>query len=197
MEVNNIEYQTLLFYKDNNISLLPNKPGIYYWVYFPDIDPNLDTQKFIEEFTKYSSVSLSLPEKFKLYKFRAEVNELWFNDSDNSSLLGLSRGRSQELISYLSESIENRKAFMDYFKFLCFSRPFYVGMTEDLKNRLNSHVTGQGSDILENIELLNIKKNFIWISFQLYPTSMNSKLIKIHEEIYQRFVKPGLTKKFG
>jgi hypothetical protein len=49
----------------------------------------------------------------------------------------------------------------------------------------------------ENIELLNIKKNFIWISFQLYPTSMNSKLIKIHEEIYQRFVKPGLTKKFG
>ena len=73
MEVNNIEYQTLLFYKDNNISLLPNKPGIYYWVYFPDIDPNLDTQKFIEEFTKYSSVSLSLPEKFKLYKFKLLV----------------------------------------------------------------------------------------------------------------------------
>lgn len=197
MLVNDLQYQTLLLYLDNNISSIPNEPGIYYWVYFPDIDPSIELESFIFELKKYSSVSLSLPENFKHYKFKAEISEIWFDSSDDDCILGLSRSRSEELIQYLSESSENRKEFMVFFKQLCFARPFYVGMTEDLQNRLKSHLFGYGSEILESIELLNIRKNYVWISYNIYPNKMTSKMIKIHEEIYQRFVKPGLTKKFG
>jgi hypothetical protein len=197
LKVKDLEYQTFLYYSDNNISVIPVEQGIYYWVYFPDIDPCTSNENFVKMLKKFSSISLSLPEKFKHHKFQGEVNEIWFNENDENSILGLSRGRSEELVDYLNENENNRVEFMTFFRDLCFSRPFYVGMTENLQSRLSSHISGNGSEILNNIETLNIKKNYIWISYTIFPKNMNLKLIKIHEEIYQRFVKPGLTKKFG
>ncbi|MFD2891186.1 hypothetical protein ACFS5J_04070 [Flavobacterium chuncheonense] len=197
MKIKDLDYQTFLYYSDNNYNEIPQEKGIYYWVYYPDIDPKLSGDKFVEDLKKYSEVSLSLPEYFSDQKFHGMINEIWFDHTDENSVFGLSRKRSAQLIEYLNLSEHNRKNFVDFFKNLCFSRPFYVGMTENLKTRLSSHLAGTGSDILTNIESLNIKKNNIWISYSIFPEEFDSKLIKIHEEIYQRFVKPGLTKKFG
>lgn len=196
MTVNNINYSTLLFYADNRTSYITESSGIYYWVYFPDIDPNQDSENFLKELKFFSQIRLSLPEEFSKQKFQGKISEVWFDGKENR-LFGLNRSKTEHLVEYLKESSENRKEFMKFFKHLSFSRPFYVGMAQNLKTRLSSHISGHGSEILQILEDLKVKKNYVWIGYTHFETEIPDSLIKTHEAIYQKFVKPGLTKKFG
>ena len=191
---NNVTYYSLPFLLDypEDIS---EKEGIYYWVHYPDFNP--DTFLFEEIriiLERYSKTNISLSETSEQFKFKVEVGESSF--PSNNRLFGLSQEKEGNLILFLKTDKKNVKIFRDFFKDACLRRPFYVGKAINLRNRLKQHFTGK-SDLIKILSDKSIKLNNIWIGYQEITLTSEENLSNVFEEILQRIVKPGLTQRPG
>ncbi len=197
---NNIKFQQLSFlqkYYDDPKDGIPTKSGIYYWVYYPRFDSATITvpalRTLLEDFT---TKSLRYKEDIKgRYKYAVEVIEQGF--SENGALLGLSPSKTKDLIGFLNTSRINIDLFHKFFIEVCFSRPFYVGKANNLRDRLaKKHFKRVSSDVLNEIDNQKINYTNIWIGYKEIPLLSSGEHINvIFEEILSRTVKPGLTKK--
>ena len=197
---NGIIFQKLSWlqkYYDDPLNGIPSASGIYYWVYYPEFDPNAITDSdLLKLLGEYSAKSLKHTEELKgTYKYVAEIKEQGFRDSGH--LFGLSPSKSRLLTDFLSLNVSNKMLFNRFFVEVCFSRPFYVGKANDLRDRLaNNHFKRRSSTILQSIDDEKIGYSDIWVGTKEIPTlSTGEHLNNIFEEILSRTVKPGLTKK--
>lgn len=197
---NKIKFQKLSFlekYYDDPIDGIPITSGIYYWIYYPEFDPKTVTLPILENILEtFTKKTLRYKEGIKgKYKFTVEVTEQGFGD--NSTLFGLSPSKSKELIAFLSHDRTNIEIFHTFFIEVCFTRPFYVGKANNLRQRLaKKHFKKIDSEILEEVDKQGIDYTDIWIGYKelpILPTGENINVI--FEEILSRTLKPGLTKK--
>lgn len=188
-----IEYQNLS-YLINYTENIPEVSGVYYWVYWPEYDiEKISYENAIKILEDYSLGTLSFPECFSKFKYKVEVSELGF--PDNNNILGLSDSKSKLLLEHL-KSDESLKYFLKIFKETCFLKPFYIGKAKNLRNRLKQHFNGY-SEIIRQIDNSKISYNNIWVGYKIVEDNLNEEVSTIIEEIVQRIVKPGLTKRPG
>lgn len=197
---NTIIFRKLSFlqkYFDDPVDGIPKSSGIYYWVFYPEFNPATTTvpalRKLLED---YTTKSLRYKEDMKgVYKYSVEVVEQ--NFSANGALLGLSPSKTNDLIDFLNAGAGNLNIFHTFFMEVCFSRPFYVGKANSLRDRLaNKHFKRSSSDILDEIDREVINYNQIWVGWKEIPTLATGEHVNvIFEEILSRTIKPGLTKK--
>jgi len=171
---------------------IPNDYGIYQWIYWPEFDPlkisHADLMKLLLEYTVQNFYIEE--EIIGRYKFHAKIWEQGFKD--NSYIFGLSSTKSQELERYLRVKA-NLKNFSEFFKELCFVRPFYLGKADNLRSRLKNHFDGR-TNVLPEIIAKGVPQHQIWVGYKKMPySSTEPKLNTIFEEIYSRRIKPGLT----
>jgi hypothetical protein len=183
------------YYKDP-INGIPTDSGIYFWVYWPDFDSNTITVSNLEtKLIEYSSKNLQFPEElWGRYKFIAEIKEQKF-DKHSSPLFGLSPSQRQKLINYLSSSRNNIRSFDEFFKEICFTRPFYVGKANNLRSRLSNYHFKSTTEVIPEITRQQIPETQIWVGYKLIPMNSNDEMNNVFEEIISRNIKPGLTKK--
>lgn len=192
-----IKYEKLAYlkdYYDDPISGIPEESGIYYWVFWPDFDPKaISEQDLIDKLLNYTKNSLFFKETVRgPYKFEAEIREQTYKL--NGNLFGLSNSKHFKLINYLKDPT-NKQSFCDFFKEVCFSRPFYVGKANNLRTRLvGQHFKGL-TEILPEIDKLAINYSDIWVGYKVIHDTTKTGLNNIFEEILSRRIKPGLTKK--
>jgi hypothetical protein len=193
----NREYNTLEYYRQFPEDIV-SKGGVYYWVYWPfrhnDIDiENIDKLK--ENINKFSNTNINLPENAKTgYKFSVTVQEIRFGEG---CFFGLSGKKQDDLICFLEQSVANRQQFLTYLKKVAFSRPFYIGKADNLNERLVKHFKGQSSDILKYLAEYVIQDKDVLIGYEIADNIGDLKINVILEEIAQRILKPGLTKRPG
>lgn len=197
MVYNNITFQKLSFweqYFNDPIDGIPVSSGIYYWVYFPEINLPTATEDTIKaKVNEYVSKSLFFSEEaIGKYKFHTVVSEQGY--PANGELFGLSPSKSLRLYNYL-KSPTNRQFFTDFFQELCFSRPFYVGKANNLRSRLASQHFKNLTEVLPEINRLKINHTDVWVGYKIVPDPNNDEMNNIFEEIFSRRIKPGLTKK--
>ncbi len=198
MIFNGIPFEKLSYlkqYYSDPVNGIPEDSGVYYWVYWPDFNPNtISLQKLEDKLKEYSKKNLQFPEILKgKYKFIAEIKEQRF-DKNEAPILGLSQGKKQKLLDHFSTR-KNIVDFHFFFKEICFARPFYIGKANNLRKRLvHSHFKSK-SDILPELMGQKINDSDIWIGYKLIPIQINSQMNVIFEEILSRNLKPGLTKK--
>ena len=204
MEVDNKEYQTLIYYSDQDfINKIPDRPGNYFWVHYVNIPENCslsDVRKFLSE---YSKVDFNIPEEGGGAKFYYKIGEMGFAYKigemglvQSNTIFSLSKGKEEVLLEHLTNP-SYLNEFIQFFKELCFKRPFYIGKAIDLRSRIKDHIKGRGnSPIKKAIEEANVDKNHIWIGYQEI-SQIDETILNIYEEITQKKLKPGLTKKFG
>lgn len=200
LNYNSITFRKLAFlqkYFDDATDGIPRQSGIYYWVYYPEFNPLTITvptlRTLLENFT---SKSLKYKEDLKgRYKYLVEVIEQGF--SENGDFMGLTPSKTTDMINFLSASPGNIGIFHTFFVEVCFSRPFYVGKANNLRDRLaNKHFKRYDSEILNEIDKQTISYNDIWVGWKEIPSLATGEQINvIFEEILSRTVKPGLTKK--
>lgn len=197
---NSIKFQKLAYlekYFDDAKDGVPKKSGIYYWAYYPEFDPlTISVPDLLSLLETYTTKSLRYKEGLKgHYKYLVEVIEQGF--SDNGTLLGLTPSKTSDLTSFFSQGIPNIQIFHTFFIEVCFSRPFYVGKANNLRDRLvKKHFKRVDSDILNKIDKETISYNDIWVGWKEIPTLATGEHINmIFEEILSRTIKPGLTKK--
>ena len=197
MLFNSITFEKLSFflqyYKDP-IKGIPAESGIYYWVYWPDFDPITTNPILLDKLLlEYSKKTLFFKEVVKgPYKFEAEIREQGYRD--NGNLFGLSPSKTKKLINYFNTQA-NRIFFHEFFKEVCFTRPFYVGKAKDLQNRLGSQHFKRTTEILDEIDKAVINYSDIWVGYKKIFDPNNDEINTIFEEIMSRKVKPGFTKK--
>lgn len=174
--------------------VIPDKPGIYYWFYWPEYDlENITAEELLKKLKEYTHTNLRFPENFNKFKYSISVSEslLYKNEKE---LLGLSTKKTEELILYLKENIVNVQQFAAFFQEACFLKPFYVGKANSLNNRLRQHFNKKNdSHIIDKIELNKINFNNIWVGYKILEVSTNEIICNIYEETLQRIIKPGLT----
>lgn len=190
-------FQKLPYYEQyyaDPISGIPNKSGIYYWVYWPTIKPTISLDDLEKRLLEYSKNNLLFSETLVgKYKFQAVISEQWYRDNDN--IFGLSEVKKNRLIKYLKSDPNNVKFFLEFFKRVCFSRPFYIGKANDLRKRLvNDHFKGN-SEILPQIQQSKIPRTDVYVGYELINDKASDRVNVIFEEIFSRRMKPGLTKK--
>lgn len=197
--VGNVTYQRLSYlqqFYDDPINGIPKKSGIYYWVYWPDFDTSSISQNDLEvrlkEFTKRS---LFFSETLiGNYKFHAIISEQGY-PTKNDTLFGLPQSKHNKLVKYLSDR-SNLDFFSEFFKDVCFARPFYVGKANNLYTRLAlQHFKGVSSHILKDIADRSVPATDIWVGYREIVDLANEDINNIFEEIFSRRIKPGLTKK--
>lgn len=195
---NGIKYQKLSWLKQYYMDPtdgIPDKSGIYYWIYWPDFDSKIITKKKLEtKLTEYSSKNLQFPEILRgPYKFIAEIKEQKF-DKNRSPFLGLSPSKKIRLMNYFNNR-SNINSFHDFFKELCFARPFYIGKANNLRSRLVSSHFRNKSNVVPEIQKQKISESQIWIGYKLIPMNATDEMNVVFEEILSRNLKPGLSKK--
>lgn len=187
---------TLEFYKQF-FSEISEKSGVYYWVFWPFKDYYLEDENFeifIEKIKYFSSVNMNLPERTNVgYKFSIEVRERALD----CEILGLNSNKSKILIKYLNDSKISRELFLIYLKRIIFSKPFYIGKANNLRNRLQQHFEQRNSDILNHLKEFNINHTDVLIRYEIIESNLEENINTIFEEIAQRILKPGLTKRPG
>lgn len=190
------EFNSLEFYMQFN-SEIPQEPGVYSWVFWPFKEDHVKEDSFavlIEKLKYFSLVNLNLSEESNTgYKFTVNVRERWFEDK----LLGLSPKKEEVLKNYLMESEDNKKYFLKYLQTISFSKPFYVGKADNLYLRLNQHFEGCQSNILNYLSEYKINYRDVLIGFEIIDQHFDKSINSVFEEITQRLIKPGLTKKPG
>jgi hypothetical protein len=197
MIYNSIKFEKLSFweqyYKDP-LDGIPNQSGIYYWVYYPEINAVTSDENQIKLLIdKYVSKSLLFSEEAKgLYKFHAIISEQSY--PINGEMFGLSHAKSLKLYNYL-KTPSNRIFFAEFFKELCFTRPFYVGKANNLRSRLATQHFKSLTEVVPEIDKLTISHTDIWVGYKLVPDPSSDDVNNIFEEIFSRRIKPGLTKK--
>jgi len=199
MRFNGIPFEKLSylkqFYKDPNNGI-PVDSGVYYWVYWPDFDKQKITVSNLEKkLIEYSRKNLQFPEMLKgRYKFIAEIKEQKFDkEKDADPLFGLSESKKLSLLNYL-QLRSNTITFYDFFKEICFARPFYIGKANNLRSRLAIHFKGN-TPVLPELISQKISDSDIWVGYKKIPMNVMTPMNDIFEEILSRTVKPGLTKK--
>lgn len=195
--VEKIEYSSLEYYQQYSIDI-PEANGIYFWVYWPFKDSNSkenNYKKLLEKIEKYSKTNLNLPVNRNLsYKYSVEVKELMFK---NDTIFGLSPEKKDILLDYLKKSSNNEEHFLKYFKKIAFKKPFYIGKATNLRLRLEQHFNKK-TEILNNLEELDIDFSEILIGYEtLVQEEGVVGIDSVFEEITQRIIKPGLTKRVG
>lgn len=181
------------YYSDPNNGI-PTDSGVYYWVYWPRFSKNNISVNDLEILlSNYSKKNLQFPEILKgNYKFIAEIREQKF-DKNTTPLFGLSPLKKNRLLNYF-QTRSNIVIFYEFFKEICFARPFYIGKANNLRSRLVSHFNGN-SDVLSELTNQRINDSDIWIGYKKIPLNNTDPMNVIFEEILSRNVKPGLTKK--
>jgi hypothetical protein len=197
MIYNGIIFQKLSFweqYYDDPIDGIPTVSGIYYWVYWPEINASVASEITIKTVVdEYVSKSLLFSEEAKgKYKFHAVIKEQGY--PENGELFGLSPSKSAKLYNYL-RTPTHRQLFIDFFKELCMSRPFYVGKASNLRSRLASQHFKSTTEVIPEIDSLKISHTDIWVGYKVIPDPGSDDISTIFEEIFSRKIKPGLTKK--
>lgn len=197
--VGNIEFKRLSFllqYHSDPIQGIPKTSGIYYWVYWPDFDPktitipDLETKlkQFTEKNVLFSETIIGE------YKFHAIISEQGYPQKNNT-LFGLSESKHIKLLKYLNDNT-NLTFFSEFFRDVCFARPFYIGKANDLHYRLaKQHFVGRSSKIMAEIrDNHKLPYTDVWIGWKEIPDTANDDINNIFEEIFSRKIKPGLTK---
>lgn len=194
---NLINYEKLSYletYYDDPKTGIPEESGIYYWVFWPDFDYlNISESDLIQRLLYYTNNTLFFKETIRgPYKFEAEIREQSYRT--NGNLFGLSKSKEIKLINYLKDPL-NKKSFYEFFKEVCFSRPFYIGKANNLRRRLvTQHFKGT-TEVLPEIDKLSINYSDIWVGYKTIQDVNKEGLNNIFEEILSRRIKPGLTKK--
>lgn len=190
---NGFQYRNLSYleaYPDD----IPSYEGIYSWVYWPKLAPNkVDYNKLLLILDDFKNVNLCYSERTEKFKFTVEIVESGFPSNEN--LFGLSDKKAMTLANYLKNDL-NRMLFADFFQNLCFYRPFYVGKAINLQLRLKAHFNYR-TDLRFELKKQQINPNEIWVGIKKVSLSNNQQLSTIFEEILQRVLKPGLTKRPG
>lgn len=195
MTYNGIEFNTLAyleqFYSDP-INGIPKESGIYFWVYWPEFDPNtIPTKDLLDKLVEFSQRTLQSPEEILgKYKYRVKIEEQRFDKNQNP--FGLSDKQKIKLSKYLSD-VNNAKSFFDFFKEVCFARPFYIGKATNLRSRLGTQHFKSKSRIIPEIDSQGILHTEIWVGYKLIPSFSGDEINTIMEEILSRNIKPGLT----
>lgn len=195
MDINS--FQKLIYFEQyyaDPINGIPEKSGIYYWVYWPSIS-NTPTLKNLEiKLLEYSKNNLLFSETISgNYKFQATISEQWYRD--NGNIFGLTNAKKDLLYAHFKKDPKNIKFFLEFFKQVCFSRPFYIGKANNLRTRLaKQHFKGT-TEIMAQISKSGIPKGDIYVGFDLINDAATERVNVIFEEIFSRKIKPGLTKK--
>jgi hypothetical protein len=190
------EYESLEFYMQFH-NEIPTKSGIYSWVFWPFKESHIKEVNFsilINTIKYFSAVNINYSETSSTgYKFEVSVKEKGFENN----FIGLSLKKEEQLKNYLKASEDNRNNFLEYLKLVCISRPFYVGKADNLNQRLRQHFEGVNSDILRFLRDQKINFNDVLICFELIDMQFDDSINNVYEEITQRIIKPGLTKRPG
>lgn len=195
MDINGITFNRLSyleqFYSDP-LNGIPENSGIYFWVYWPEYDYNLVSPKdLINLLIEFSSKSLQSPEEIVgRYKFKVRVEEQRFEKKSNP--FGLSDSQKNKLFKYISDP-NNSRSFFDFFKEICFARPFYIGKAINLRSRLGSQHFKSRTRLIPEIDRECIKHSEIWVGYKIIPIQGGEEISTIMEEILSRNIKPGLT----
>lgn len=190
------DFQTLSFlksYRDN----IPDRPGVYYWVFWPTYDiARVTRDTLLKRMRSYSEVHLHIGEDFVKHKFSVHVEEASPGSGRHSGVFGLSEERERLLTEYMDESQEHIQQVAEFFKRMCFARPFYVGKADNLFTRLGQHFD-EKSHLLQHLRREDFSFSDVWIGWEEIVNSDNPDIARIIEEIAQRIVKPGLSIRFG
>jgi hypothetical protein len=196
MKYNGFKFNTLEHLStniDDPYSGIPEKYGMYQWIYWPDFDKNnISTSDLKNLLVEYSRCNFYIEEEIRgTYKFHVKIWEQGFKNNNN--VFGLSDKKSVELLNHLSDR-NNIISFNEFFKDLCFARPFYVGKANDLRSRLKNHFSGK-SNVLPEINIRGINYQHILVGYKEIhlDQSLTPSLNTIFEEIYSRRMKPGLS----
>jgi hypothetical protein len=177
------------FYADP-LNGIPEQSGIYFWVFWPEYDPEeILPQDLIDKLAEFSSKSLQSPEEI-VGRYKFKVEEQRFEKKSNP--FGLSESQKNKLINYISDS-KNAMSFFEFFKEICFARPFYIGKAKNLRTRLGKQHFKSMTRIIPEIDRENIKHSEIWVGYKVIPAYGNDEISTIMEEILSRNIKPGLT----
>ncbi|WP_026977601.1 GIY-YIG nuclease family protein [Flavobacterium tegetincola] len=197
MNINNITNKNTLEYYIQFYTDIPTKSGVYYWFFWPFKGFYLEDKNFnlfVEKIKYFSSINLNLPESAKTgYKFSVEVRERGLD----CEVLGLNNNKSTVLLAYLKESQTNREYFLNYLKNIILTKPFYIGKANNLQTRLLQHFKEQNSEILNHLSELKIEQTDVLIAYEVIESNLEDNINTIFEEIAQRILKPGLTKRPG
>ena len=192
-----------LKYVDIDQNVIPTSGGVYKWVYWPNLENIVeDTDNYWNSLCAYSSKKLVEESSFNDFKFKVTVAES-SNMACNSNYdvpFGLSDSKGSVLKYYLQEK-ENRRELNRYLKPIVFSKPFYVGKADNLYARIKDHISGN-SKLLHYIRDQGINFEDIWIGYYVLNGINNQEkninnINDVFEEMLQRIVKPGLTKRPG
>lgn len=194
---NDIKFEKLTYltkYYDDPVNGLPEKSGIYFWVYWPEFDPyKIDIDRLEEKLIEFSGKKLQFEEELHgRFKYKSVIYEQRFENNGNP--FGLSPSKRIKLINYLSDK-NNLESFSIFFKEVCFARPFYIGKANNLRTRLVAGHFKRKTEVIPEIEKQKIPLSEIWIGYKLIPPFENEDMNTIFEEILSRNIKPGLTKK--
>ncbi len=191
-KINGFRYHTLYYllqYPDK----IPDAPGIYNWVHWPNISTDMLPHEKRRTLDAYSAANLTAVEHWSNFRFSASISES-STGTEKKPLLGLSNEKSDTLTQLLG-SKEGTELFAETFKFACFTRPFYVGKADSLQSRLgNDHFKGR-TKVLAAIANQGILNTAIWIGYRELSEECDSKTVLLLEEILQRIVKPQLVER--
>lgn len=190
-------FQKLTYYEKyyaNSVNGIPKESGIYYWVYWPQINNKMSIVDVEKKLLEYTKNGLIFSEKLRgKYKYEGVINEQWYKD--NGNIFGLVEAKKNRLINYLKADIKNLDFFVNFFERICFSRPFYIGKANNLRTRLVSQHFKGTTEIMGQISDYGISRNDIYVGYEIIEDTASDKVNVILEEIFSRNVKPGITKK--
>lgn len=194
MLINGYKYNKLSFLSTNinhPTHGIPTDYGMYNWVYWPKFDENTITVADLTDLLiHYSSREFYIEEKLNgLFKFEGQIKEQGYKH--NGNMFGLSDSKHKVLLQFLSNR-PDLVFFSEFFKELCFTKPFYVGKSNNLRQRLSNHIRGK-SNIIPEITIKGIPPQDIWVGYKIINAPATTTVNTIFEEIYTRKVKPGLS----
>jgi hypothetical protein len=194
MEEKNLAYLKI------NVGDIPDTSATYYWYHWPQFSDSIARYDLIKLLKQFSSRNLIVSEEIFGLRNTVKITEIVFElkkaDTINT-ILGLSEFKSNELLDFIFYDDIGFVFFRDFFKEMCFSRPFYIGKAKNLRSRLISHFERRNSKILDRLDEFEIPQTEVWISWKETPNLGDNEMAYIFEEIIQRKLKPGLVEKYG
>lgn len=189
-----------LAYLKINPEEIPTTPGTYFWYHWPQFPDTISRDNLIKLLQRFSNQKLIVSEDLYGLRNNITITERVFDlrkTDIGTSILGLSELKSIELLNFIYKDDIGFAFFRDFFKEICFARPFYIGKAKSLQSRLENHFDRSNSKILERLDEFEIPQTEVWIGWKETPDLDNSEIAHIFEEIIQRKLKPGLVEKYG